>query len=1046
MEFGLLGPLVVHRGPDGVPVQRGNQRAVLAALLLSANRTVLVDELAELLWGFDQPSSAHVTVQNYVKRLRHTLGPADRTRISTQPRGYLIQVADTELDVTRFESLLARAQSASRAGDWAAAASRARAALALWRGEPLADIEADLLVQREAPRLAEMRLQAAETRIDADLRLGRPAEVIGELRQLVTASPLRERFHALLIQALAASGRSAEALAAYQDARQVLVAELGAEPGRELRELHQQILAAGGSGPPPGADGTPPGDGTAGDHEPDRPGGAGSAVPRQLPAPVQLFAGRSAELAALTALLDQGGPAGTTGPAEQSLQPADAARPERTLVISAIGGTAGVGKTALAVQWAHQVAVQFPDGQLYVNLRGYDPGQPLATAEVLASFLRALGVPSQEMPSAADERAALYRSTLAGRRVLVVLDNARDVEQVRPLLPGTAGSVVLVTSRDSLAGLVAREGAQRLDLDTLPAADALGLLRALIGGRVDAEPGPASVLASQCAMLPLALRVAAELAAARPETTLAQLAAELADYHQRLDLLEAGGDQHTAVRAVFSWSFRHLDPAAAETFWLLGLHPAAAWDAYAVAALIDSRVEQASQRMAQLARAHLVHLAGPGLFGMHDLLRSYARELAAGIDAERRQAAVGRLLDCYLHAASAAMDILFPAEKHRRPQLSAAQMQLPELGDPDAARSWLDGRLDCLVAVAEHAAAHGWHTHAIQIAATLFRYLEIGGHDAEAAAIHAHALRAAELEGDRGAQGTVHVNLGATCYRQLGFQQAQDHYVLALELCREAADKVGEARALSGLGAVALGRDQQELAESYLHQAIGLHRESGDLAGEANVRGNLGVAAMRRDAHDEAAVHLRRALKLYRQTGHQAGKARCLGALGVIDVEQNRPDLARRRLRESLALCRRLGDCMGEAYDLANLGRAEFQLGHHGDAEADLSRAITLLHDLGDVGREGTAHSELGDVLASAGRAAEARGQFELALSLATECEDAADAARAHAGLGQCHQACGDGTLAREHWQAALALYAELDPSKAEMVRAAMTAASGRSG
>jgi DNA-binding SARP family transcriptional activator len=1018
MEFGLLGPLVVRSGPDSVPVQRGNQRAVLAALLLSANRAVMVAELAELLWGFDQPPSAHVTVQNYVKRLRHALGPADRARISTQPGGYLIQVADTELDVMRFESLLAGAQSASRADDWDAAACQARAALSLWRGEPLADIEADVLVQREAPRLAEMRLLAAETRIDADLHLGRPAEVVGELRQLITASPLRERFHALLIQALAASGRSADALAAYQDARQVLVAELGAEPGKELRELHQQILAAGG---------------TAGDREADRPDAAGTAVPRQLPAPVQLFAGRSAELAALTGLLDQGDP-GQQGGAE------------RTLVISAIGGTAGVGKTALAVQWAHSVAAQFPDGQLYVNLRGYDPGQPLATAEVLASFLRALGVPSQEMPSADDERAALYRSRLAGRRVLVVLDNARDVEQVRPLLPGTASSVVLVTSRDSLAGLVARDGAQRLDLDTLPAADALGLLRALIGGRVDAEPGPASVLASQCAMLPLALRVAAELAASRPETALAQLAAELADYHQRLDLLEAGGDQRTAVRAVFSWSLRHLDPAAADTFRLLGLHPGVDFDDYAVAALRGGRVKQASLLTARLARAHLIHLAGPGLHSMHDLLRSYACELAAGIDAERRQAALGRLLDYYLQAPSAAMDILFPAEKHRRPQLQATELQLPEFCDPDGARRWLDARLGCLVAVVEHAAVHGWRTHAIKIAATLFRYLEIGGHDAEAASIHSRALRAAEFDGDGGAQGTAHINLGAACYRQLGFQQAQDHYELALGLCREAADKIGEARALAGLGAVALRRDQQELAESYLHQAIRLHRESGDQAGEANIRGNLGVAAMRRDAHDEAAVHFRRALKLYRQTGNHSGKARCLGALGLIDVEQNRPDLARRRLRESLVLCRRLGDCVGEAYGLANLGRAEFQLGRHGNAEADLSRAIALLRDLGDVGREGTAHCELADVLASTGRVVEARGQFELALSLATECDDAAEAARAHAGLGQCHQARGDATLARQHWQAALALYAETNPSQAEIVRAAMTAASRAAG
>jgi transcriptional regulator with XRE-family HTH domain len=371
--------------------------------------------------------------------------------------------------------------------------------------------------------------------------------------------------------------------------------------------------------------GAPPG--------PDPSGPESGSRPRQLPPTVAGFTGRAAELAALTKILD------------------GASAPE-TVVISAIGGTAGVGKTALAVQWAHQVAGRFPDGQLYVNLHGYDPDRPMPAADALAGFLRGLGVPGQDIPPGEDERAARYRSLLAGRKLLVVLDNAGSVEQVRPLLPGSPSCAVLVTSRDSLAGLVARHGATRLEVDLLPPADAASLLRALIGQRAKDDPGAAGTLAAQCCRLPLALRVAAELAIARPGVPLADLAAELADQQRRLDLLDAGGDSRTAVRAVFSWSYRHLEDDSARAFRLAGLHPGPDFDPYAVAALTGTKLEQARTALDALARAHLIHPAGRGRHGMHDLLRAYARELADATDGEEEQnAALTRLFDYYLHTA-----------------------------------------------------------------------------------------------------------------------------------------------------------------------------------------------------------------------------------------------------------------------------------------------------------------------------------------------------------------------------------------------------------
>jgi hypothetical protein len=351
---------------------------------------------------------------------------------------------------------------------------------------------------------------------------------------------------------------------------------------------------------------------------------AAASVARQLPPAVSPFVGRADELAALTGWLQ------------------DCRGDGGTVVIAAVAGTAGAGKTGLATYWAHQVAPLFPDGQLYVNLCGYDPGPPVTPADALAAFLRALGVPGQTIPAEIGELATKYRSLLAGRRMLILLDNARDAGQVRPLLPGTAGCLTIVTSRDSLAGLVARDGARRIELDALPWLDAVGLLRELVGGRVEADPGAAQVLASLCCRLPLALRIAAELAIARPQVSLAELAAELADQQRQLDLLDAGGDQATAIHSVFSWSDRQLDPADARAFRLLSLHPGPDIDAHAMAALTAATPKEASWRLGRLARAHLVQPTAPGRYGLHDLLRRYAADRAATLgDRDEARAPAG---------------------------------------------------------------------------------------------------------------------------------------------------------------------------------------------------------------------------------------------------------------------------------------------------------------------------------------------------------------------------------------------------------------------
>jgi len=449
-----------------------------------------------------------------------------------------------------------------------------------------------------------------------------------------------------------------------------------------------------------------------------------------------------------------------------------------------------------------------------------------------------LGVAGADIPPEVDERAAAYRSLLDGRRILIVLDNASTIEQVRPLLPGTPSALVVVTSRDALAGLVARDGARRLDLDLLPPQDAVVLLEALIGGRVAAEPDAAAALAGECVRLPLALRVAAELAAARPATPLAALVEELADQQRRLELLDAGGDPRTAVRAVFSWSYLHLPAEVARAFRLLGLHPGPDFDLYAAAALTDTSGKRAQRLLDLLARAHLVQPASPGRYGMHDLLRAYATHLVAGEDSEaERQAASTRLFDHYLATAAAAMDTLVPAEQHRRPRVPPTGTPSPLVADPPEARAWLDVERATLTAVTAHTAFRGWHGYTTRLATTLSRYLDTGGHYPDALTIHTHALHAARHTSDRSAEAHALGSLGAVYLRQSRYEQAADHLQQSLTLACEIGDRNGEAVALGNLGLVYQRQGRYEQAADHHHRSLTLFCDIDDRAGEARASG-----------------------------------------------------------------------------------------------------------------------------------------------------------------------------------------------------------------
>jgi tetratricopeptide (TPR) repeat protein/DNA-binding XRE family transcriptional regulator len=737
-------------------------------------------------------------------------------------------------------------------------------------------------------------------------------------------------------------------------------------------------------------------------------------VPRQLPPATRHFVGRQAEMESLTGLLDQA--AGMPG----------------ALVISAIAGTAGVGKTALAVHWAHYIADRFPEGQLYVNLRGFDPsGKPVAPADALAGFLRALGVPGPQIPADPDERTAQYRTLLAGRRMLVVLDNAGSVEQVRPLLPGAAGCVALVTSRDALAGMVARDGAERLDLDLLPLADAVGLLRELIGVRIDADPEAAALLATQCERLPLALRVAAELAVARPAVSLTGLASELTD-QRRLDLLDAGGDSRTAVRAVFSWSYQHLDPGVARGLRLAGLHSGPDFDRYAVAALTGMTADQATNLLDALARAYLIHGTGPGRYSMHDLLRSYARELAACHDgAAEARAALTHLFDYYLRSAAAAIDTMFPAESDRRGRLPAPAAG-PPVADPAAALAWLDTERACLVAAIAYTAANGWPRHTTRLAATLCQYLENGGYFPEAIIIHDHAQRAARLTGDRCAEANALNNLGRMDCLQGRYQQAVGHLQQALASFRESGDLNGQARALVNLGTTA-GRQGHYLeAASRFQEALILFRETEDQPGQARTLNNLGIIDLIQGRYQQAIVHLQVALTLEHEAGNRAGELIVLNNLGLADLRAGHYQRARGHIERALALCSVTGDRLAQAHLLATIGEVDLRQHCYEQALANCQRSLALCSEIGDRYSQVTALNGLGETLLAISRPAEAHEQHAAALGLAVQTGNKYGQARAHDGLARCYNAVRDSGQARSHWQQALLLYSSLGAPEAD--------------
>jgi tetratricopeptide (TPR) repeat protein/transcriptional regulator with XRE-family HTH domain len=741
--------------------------------------------------------------------------------------------------------------------------------------------------------------------------------------------------------------------------------------------------------------------------------GAGRVVPRQLPAAVPAFVGRRDQLAALTEVL---------------------AQPGGTAVISVIVGTAGVGKTALALQWAHQFAAEFPDGQLFVNLRGFDPsGTPVTPAAAVRMLLDALGVRADQLPQTVEAQLGLWRSLLAGKRMLVVLDNARDAAQVRPLLPGSPASSVIVTS------LAAIEAAYPLVLDVLTGTEAGQLLQQRLGAaRLAAEPGAAAQIIESCARLPLALSVIAARAAMRPGLPLTQVAADLGG-QEDLEAFVGGGDPAADVRAVLSWSYRQLDSATARAFRLAGQHPGPEFDRYAVAALTGTTAGKSGHLLDVLAHACMVQPSGPDRYGMHDLLRGYARELAAGSGAGDERAALSRLFDYYLHTASTAVDTLLPAEQYRRPFIPPPDTPVPAITSEAAARAWLDAQRPSLAAATVQMADNGWPGHATRLSVILFRYLEIRAHHPDAITVYSSACRAARSIGDRAAEASALNYLSYVDFRLGRYQQAVSQLEQSLAAYQEAGDPAGHARTLSNLGFVEfhLGRCQQGVR--HLEQALAMYREVDDPIGRGNVLVNLGFADLRQGRYRQAIAHLQQAQALYRRIGDMNGAAHALSNLGEAELRQGRHQQAASHLHEALALCRKVGERRNEADILALLGIADLSQGACQQATSHLNQALALSQQANDMSVQAAALNGLGEVLLATGSTADARSQYDAALDVAAQVGEKYEQARAHAGLARAYRATGDTGKSHYHGHQALTRYTELGAPEANQIGTQLT-------
>jgi DNA-binding SARP family transcriptional activator/Tfp pilus assembly protein PilF len=892
----LLGECRVEVG--GRPVaMAGRQRSLLAVLAMSAGRTVPVDRLAAAVWGTELPANVRRALQTYVTRLRAVLGADSIVRTTA---GYALRIEPDGVDALRFDRLL----DAVPAADERDRRGLLAEALALWRGHPFEGVPSPVLADWEAPRLLERYLAAAEQRIDLDADAGHLDGLVAELRDLTVRYPLRESLWARLLVVLDRLGRPAEALRHYEEIRVRLATELGVDPDPELQRIYADLLA--------GRPTDEPATGLAPD------------VPRQLPPALDGFVGRRAELKELDAHPDAGG-----------------------LVL--VHGPAGVGKTAVTLLWAHQVAARFPDGQLYVDLRGFAPTESaLAPADAIRQCLDAFGVSPDRIPAALPAQVGVYRGLLADRRVLIVLDNARDEEQVRPLLPAGPGCVVVVTSRKQLPGLVVADGARPVLVGLFSSGEARHMLARRLGEeRTSTDADAVDRIVERCGRLPLALAIAAARAAIHPHFPLAGLAAELHDQRGGLDAF-SGADAATDVRAVLSWSYRGLTQEAARLFRLLALHPGARFGVAGAASLADLPLRRVRELLTELTQAHLLAEVDPGRYAFHDLLHAYATELIRNRDPDtERSPALRRILDHYLHSAFAAARLLDP---HRAPidvgppPAGAVPESFPDAG---TALAWLDAERSAIVEAAGRAAAAALDTHAWQLAWTIAQFLHVRGHLADQLTVQRIALEAATRLSNPIEQARAHRTLSMVHSEHGRHDEAHASLQCALDLYASVNDDSGRAtvHGMIGTWLAEQGRHEDAIRQAALSREI--CRAMGDRRGEANALNEIGWYQAGQGNHHDALAQCQHALGILLEIRDDLGAAAAWHSIGFSQKHLGEHRAALVSYGHALALYEQFGNRYEQAKILAHIGETHHAAGATAEARTVWGRAVQILDDLG---------------------------------------------------------------------------------------------------
>ncbi|MET3988016.1 BTAD domain-containing putative transcriptional regulator [Streptomyces sp. PvR034] len=930
MRFGLLGTLLVKDADGAVRVLSApKSRALLAVLLLSPNALVSWDSVKSMLWGEAPPATANASLHNHVARLRRVLDGNEGTpsRIRVSPDGFLLRVHEGELDSVAFEARMRQARDARLLGDWPGVGTHTREALALWRGTPLSDVNLPRAgAGGYAERLEEMRLQILEWHYDAELRQGRHVGIATELGDLVAAHPLRETFHERLMLALYRDGRQADALDAYNTARQVLRDELGVEPGPELAALYQRILALD----PQLAAPVPQPSAAAGRPEP-----SASLVPQQLPAAIADFFGRQRELDLIVdELTSTGGPdGGATG---------------ATVWVHRVAGGGGMGKTTLTVQAAHRVRDGFPDGQIFIELGG-TTATPMPPEIALGQLLRDLGLASEDVPCGLRARGALFRSLIADRRMLLLLDDAADSAQVRPLLPGSGGSAVMVTSRrrlDSMPGT-------RVDLGALCDDEAHRLLASIAGPeRVGAFPSATAEVIAVCGGMPLALRLAGARLSARPHWTMKDLARRLSVHGRALHELRAD-DLH--VRAALLVSYDQLaqdgEGAAApdypRAFRLLGLLPAGAFGAAAAAALLACDEDAAEDRLEHLVDAHLLDSPVAGRYQFHCLVQALAHELSVGADApEDRSDAVERLVTWYLHHADEATGLL--ATTARRVPLDRAH-QTSSFADYEQARAWCEREEANTVAVVRLAHEAGLHDLSWKLAAAMWAYYRLGSPDSWLTT-HRIGLEAARAAGDEFGEAWMLNGLGnQVSYAGAPPESAIPYYRAAVEIHQRTPGRETESAAiLSNLGIVYGDVGDHAMAIEHYGQALEHYERAGAPEQMAATLNNMADALGTLGRHTDALEALSRAEEIQGATEDHFGLAVALTTRAEVLQAAARIPEALDAYRRAQALQERIGDDYGLAYTLTHLGGAHAGRGEREEARSCWERALAIYEKAGN--------------------------------------------------------------------------------------------------